>query len=319
MLKPDDKIATGSCRGARLFAWLAGGYNGSMPFRLILLTLALVPAAAAQDFSDLRVEHLTVGYQFTEGPVWSRENFLVFSDIPAGKLYKWIPGAKPVVMRADSNNTNGNTYDERGRLYSCETRTRRVVRTESSGKTTVIAERYHGKRLNEPNDVVVRRDGHVYFTDPAFGVANDQRELDFYGVYHVDPKGAIEALAKPHGRPNGVALSPDGKILYVTNSDEKNVRAYDLDRKGTASNERLVVENISGVPDGICADERGNLYVAARNVEIYSAQGKPLATIPLAQAASNCAFGEPDFKTLFVTSGPVVYRVRLNVKGAVSY
>ncbi len=290
-----------------------------MPSREILLALSLMSAAAAQDFSDLRVEHLSVGYQFTEGPVWSPENFLVFSDIPAGKLYKWIPGAKPVVMRADSNNTNGNAYDDRGRLYSCETRLRRVVRMERAGKLTVIADHYRGKKLNEPNDVVVRRDGNVYFTDPAFGTADDRRELDFYGVFRVQPKGEIEVIAKPAGRPNGITLSPDGKILYVTNSDEKNVRAYDLDHHGAATNERVLVENIPGVPDGIRTDEKGNLYVAARNLEVFTPEGKPLATVPLAQPASNCAFGDPDFRTLYVTSRSVVYRIRLNVKGAVSY
>lgn len=290
-----------------------------MAIRYVLLVFTLLPVAAGQDFSAVEVEQLSTGYQFTEGPVWSRENFLVFSDIPAGKVYKWVPGARPVVMREQSNNTNGNTYDSRGRLYSCETKLRRVVRMETSGKFTVIAERYQGKRLNEPNDVVVARNGSVYFTDPAFGVADDQRELDFYGVYHVDSKGAIELIAKPRGRPNGVALSPDGKILYVTNSDEKNVRAYDLDRRGAASNERIVVSDIRGVPDGIRTDEKGNLYVAARNVEVYTALGKPLASIPLGQPASNCAFGEADFRTLFVTARSVVYRIRLDVKGSVSY
>ncbi|MCX6623342.1 MAG: SMP-30/gluconolactonase/LRE family protein [Acidobacteria bacterium] len=290
-----------------------------MPLRHLLLAFSLLSAAAAQDFSDLRIEHLSSGYQFTEGPVWSRDNFLVFSDIPAGKIYKWVPGAKPVVIRADSNNANGNTYDEKGRLYTCEAKLRRVVRFERSGRVTIIADRYLGKKLNEPNDVVVRHDGNIYFTDPAFGTADERRELDFYGVYHVDPKGELEVIAKPEGRPNGIALSPGGKILYVTNSDEKNIRAYDLDRRGAASNERLLVQNIRGVPDGMCVDEKGNHYVAAAGLEIYTPEGKPLASVPLALPPSNCAFGDPDFQTLFVTARSVIYRIRLNVKGAVSY
>jgi gluconolactonase len=290
-----------------------------VPTRHFLLAFSLLSTAAAQDFSDLRVENLTVGYQFTEGPVWSHDNYLVFSDIPANKVFKWVPGAKPVVMRADSNNTNGNTYDQKGRLYSCEAKLRRVVRIDHAGRITVIADKYLGKKLNEPNDVVVRHDGNVYFTDPAFGTADERRELDFYGVFRIDPKGELEVLAKPKGRPNGIALSPDGKLLYVTNSDEKNIRTYDLDRAGAASNERVLVENIRGVPDGMRVDEKGNLYVAAGALEIYSPEGKSLASIPLAQPPSNCAFGDADFQTLYVTARSVVYRIRLNVKGAVSY
>lgn len=290
-----------------------------MPSRQLLWVFPLIAVAAAQDLSDIRVEHLTLGYQFTEGPVWSRENFLVFSDVAAGKQFKWIPGGKPVVLRADSNAANGNTYDDRGRLYTCETKLRRVVRLDRSGKLTIVADRYLGKKLNEPNDVVVRRDGNVYFTDPAFGTADDHRELDFYGVYHVAPHGLIEVVAKPQGRPNGIALSPDGKQLYVTNADEQNLRVYDLDHQGTALNERVLVEHIDGIPGGLKTDAQGNLYVASKNLEIYTPAGKPNGTIPLGQPASNCAFGDPDFETLYVTARSVIYRIRLNVKGAVSY
>src|SRR6202049_2800399 len=157
-----------------------------------------------------------------------------------------------------------------GRLYIWEFRQRRVTRTLKNGKTEVLVSRFEGKRLNAPNDIIVRRDGHVYFTDPAFGGQQDTRELDFYGVFHITPKGELEAVAKWKTRPNGVTLSPNGRTLYVSDSDQRLIRAYDLDGKGVASNERVVVQKIAGVPDGIRTDEKGNLYVAARAVYVYS-------------------------------------------------
>ena len=127
----------------------------------------------------------------------------------------------------------------------------------------MLAESWEGKRLNAPNDLAVSRSGHVYFTDPAFGESSDRRELDFYGVYHIPPKGPMKLVARPAGRPNGIALSPNGRVLYVGNADEHNIRAYDLDRDGDTSNERVLVAGIADVPGGIAVDEKGDLYVAA--------------------------------------------------------
>ena len=196
---------------------------------------------------------------------------------------------------------------------------RRVTRTDKKGAIEVLAEKWEGKRLNAPNDIVVSKTGHVYFTDPAFGSQADTRELDFYGVYHIPPKGELSAIAKPAGRPNGIALSPNGRILYVANSDERNIRAYDVDRNGEVSGERTVVSGIDGVPDGIRTDEKGNLYVAAKGIVVYSPAGKLLATIPVAETPSNCAFGDADVQTLYITARTSLYRVRLDVKGAVQY
>jgi gluconolactonase len=276
-------------------------------------------AVSAQDFTDLRVERMVHGVTFAEGPVWSRDGFLIFSDVPNNKILQYKPGDAPANFRTDSNGANGNTYDVQGRLYTCESHARRVTRTDKKGKIEVLAERFQGKRFNAPNDIVVRRDGQIYFTDPAFGNQQDARELDFYGVYHLSHRGELEVVAKPKGRPNGIALSPSGKILYVTNSDERNVRAYDLAGTGVASNERVLVSNIEGVPDGIRVDEKGNLYVAASKLEVYTADGKPLGSITLLETPSNCAFGDADFGSLFITARASLYRVRLNVKGSVQY
>jgi gluconolactonase len=286
--------------------------------RLLTAVLAVYLTAAAQDFSDIKVERVSAGFKFTEGPVWSREGFLLFSDVPNDKIMKWAGGA-PVVFRENSGGANGNTYDDRGRLYTCEGNARRVTRTDKNGKVEVLAERFEGKRFNAPNDIVVSKNEHVYFTDPAFGRQADARELDFYGVYHITPKGELKLVAKPQGRPNGIALSPNGRILYVANSDERNVRAYDIGRDGTPSNERVLVSNIEGVPDGMKVDEKGNLYVTAKAVSVYTPEGKPLATIPVTETPANCAFGEGDMQSLFITARTSVYRVRLPVKGAVQY
>ena len=286
--------------------------------RLLWILIAVL-SAGAQDFSEIQVEKVASGYRFTEGSVYSHDGFLLFSDVPNNKIMKLTPGEGMSVFREDSNGANGNTYDSQGRLLTCESRTRRVTRTDKKGKIEVLAERWEGKRLNAPNDIVVRRDGHIFFTDPAFGNQADSRELDFYGVYHITPKGELSVIAKPEGRPNGIALSPNGRILYVSNSDERAIRAYDLDRGGVATNERVLVSGIDGPPDGIRVDEKGNLYVTAKMVSIYSPQGKLLHSIEMAENPHNCAFGDPDFQTLYITATTSVYRVRLNVKGAVQY
>ena len=234
-----------------------------LAFPIALLNL-LSASAPAQDFSELHVEKVATGYIFAEGPAWSRDGYLIFSDIPGNKLFQFKPGEKPTTFRENSNGAIGNTFDAQGRLYTCETHARRVTRTDKKGKIEVLAERCQGKRLNAPNDIVVRRDGQVYFTDPAFGNQEDTRELDFYGVYHISQRGELGVIAKPKGRPNGIALSPNGRILYVTNSDERNVRAYDLDRNGDASNERVLVSEHRRHSRRACdVDEKGNLYVAA--------------------------------------------------------
>lgn len=285
----------------------------------VLILLLCIPAIFGQDFTDLKIERAVIGMVFTEGPVWSRENYLIFSDVPKSKILKFTPGEGNAVVREESHGGSGNTFDAQGRLYTCETHARRVIRQDKKGRVEVLADKWEGKRLNAPNDIVVRKDGEVYFTDPAFGNQQDSRELNFYGIFHITRKGTLELVAKPKGRPNGIALAASGRVLYVTNSDERNIRAYDLDKNGEASNERIVVGHVEGVPGGLKLDEKGNLYVAAKGLAVYTAEGKPLATLPLAEAPSNCAFGEPDFETLFITARSCVYRVRLGVKGSVQY
>ena len=282
---------------------------------LLLLPLALY----SQDFSKISVEKVTANYRFTEGPAWSRDGYLLYSDVPRNKIVKYTPGEKPVFFREESNGASGNAFDEKGRLYTCETAARRVTRTDKNGKIEVLADKWEGKRFNAPNDIVVRKDGHAFFTDPAFGSQLDARELDFFGVYHISPKGLLAVVAKPKGRPNGVALAPNGHILYVSNSDERTVLAIDVDRNGAATNERVLIKGIEGVPGGITVDEKGNLYVACKGIGVYTPQGKLLKQIELSEPAANLSFGDSDLKTLYITARTTVYRIRLDVKGSLQY
>ncbi|MBI3207493.1 MAG: SMP-30/gluconolactonase/LRE family protein [Candidatus Solibacter usitatus] len=284
----------------------------------LLLSLCAC-TSLAQDFSDIHIEKIAAGNRFTEGPVWSREGFLLFSDVPNNRVIKWVPGVGLQSFRDNSNGVNGNTMDAQGRLYSCESRTRRVVRLNKEGNYDVLADKYDGKRLNAPNDIVVRRDGHLWFTDPAFGEQEEHREMDYFGIYHITPKGELNLIAKPKGRPNGVALSPNGRILYVANSDDRTLVAYDVDGAGRTSNERVFIKDIDGPPDGIRVDEKGNVYVTCNQLAIYTPQGKLLKVIEFPETPRNCAFGDADFQTLYVTALTSVYRVRLKMKGSVQY
>lgn len=288
----------------------------------MFFALFFAARALAQDFGHLEVQRIVANLHFAEGPVWSYDGFLLFSDTVVDKLFKVVPGSANQVFAEHAGGAIGNAYDTAGRLYTCEFRQRRVTRTLKNGRVEVLASNFEGKKFNAPNDIVVRRDGQVYFTDPAFGSQQDARELDFYGVYHVTPKGELDVVARWKTRPNGIALSPNGRTLYVADSDERRVRAYDLDGKGAASKERIVVDKIDGVPDGLRTDEKGNLYVAANKVYVYELSNGPvklLGEIPLAETPSNLAFGDADMETLYITARTSVYRVRLGVKGALPY
>lgn len=258
------------------------------------------------------------GLQFTEGPVWHKEGYLLFSDIPDNKIYKWLPNGNLEVYRSPSGNSNGLTLDQRGRLIACEHGNRRVSRTETDGQIISLAERYQEKRLNSPNDVVVKSDGSIYFTDPPYGVQPDQRELDFQGVYRIDPNGTLELLADDFEKPNGIVFSPDEKILYVADTDRKHVRAFDVQSDGSLANGRifadLSAEKVHG-PDGMKVDIYGNLYVTSGVVWVFNKEGKHLGNIVTPEAPANCAFGDDDYKTLFITARTSVYKVRLKVQG----
>jgi len=283
--------------------------TGSLRLFLIAAPLALL--AFGQPFGEFKFDRLAQGYRFTEGPAWSKEGgYLVFSDTPSDRLLKWVPGNPVEVYRTGAHGPAGNAFDAQGRLYTCETRTRRVTRTDKHGNIEVVADAWEGKKLNAPSQIVVSKNGHVYFTDPAFGEQSDRRELDFHGVFHLPPKGPMTLVAKSATRPRGVALSPNGRTLYVTNADDHNLRAWDLDRNGEPSNERVLVSKIQGAPAGIAIDEKGNLWVAAKGLAVYSPEGKRVHFIDMSEVVSSLAFGDVDNKTLFLAARALVLRAR---------
>ena len=279
--------------------------------RLTFTAFLVALPALTQGSVDLKFERLAQGYRFTAGPAWSKElGYLIFSDTPSDRLLKWVPGSQVEVYRTDAHGPAGNAFDAQGRLYTCETRTRRVTRTDKNGKIEVVADAWEGKKLNAPSQIVVTRNGNLYFTDPAFGEQSEHRELDFHGIYHIPPKGPMTLVAKSAGRPRGIAISPNGRTLYVSNADEHNVRAWDVDRNGEAANERVFAAKIEGAPAGVAVDSQGNVWVAAKGILVYSPEGKQLRLIEMHDVVSGMTLGEADFKTLFLTARGVVFRAR---------
>jgi len=277
-------------------------------------------AASAQDFDTIQAERVASGLIYADGLAWAREGFLVFSDAGKKKIYRLDPGGgNPKPTEEDANGGEGLTYDTQGRLYICEPWTRRVVRMDRKGKLDVLAEAFEGKKLNGPNDVTVRKDGNIYFTDPAFGSMLEARELDFNGIFHISPKGEVDVVARWKTRPNGIAMSADGKILYVGDADRHAIVAFDLDGRGGAGNPRDLITKIPGVPNGIRTDVNGRLYVGARGLQIYSPQGKLLHTLLGNEVVTNCAFGDNDFETLYASGRKAIFKIRLGVKGALQY
>jgi gluconolactonase len=266
------------------------------------------------------IERVGTGFAFVEGPVWVRKDggYLLFSDIYNSRTMKITTTNPPEIYRRYTHAGNGNSMDTEGRLYTAERDGHRIVRTNLDGSETVIAKEYEGKRLNSPNDVVVRRDGQVYFSDPASLAVLEERELSFNGLYHVNSQGKVTLIAKM-ARPNGVALTHDGRTLYVADSQEKTIVAYDLDKDGNASNERIVIRNIEGTPDGLRVAVNGNLYIACKGIAIYTPQGRLLKMIELPETPVNVAFGDADRKTLYVTAHTSVYRLNVPDVGSQQY
>ncbi|MEG5048121.1 SMP-30/gluconolactonase/LRE family protein [Microcoleus sp. B4-C1] len=267
-----------------------------------------------------KLEKLASNFQFIEGPIWHPDGFLLFSDIPANIIYKFGSNQQVEVFRRPSGKANGNTLDKENRLLTGEHENRRVSRTEKDGKVITLADRYEGKRLNSPNDLVVKSDGSIYFTDPSYGVSKEQEELGFYGVYRLAPDGKLTLLVKDLVLPNGIAFSPDEQKLYVNNSEAGYIAVFDVKPDGTVTNQQLFAElkdaSQSGVPDGLKVDVEGNVYsTGPGGVWIFSPDGKLLGKISVPETATNLAWGESDRKTLYITGSTSLYRIRLKIAG----
>ncbi len=286
-----------------------------------------------------QVEKVRGDLRFTEGPLWVRPGgYLLLSDLMANAMMKWTPDGNLSVYRGavfpgsfpDGAliGSNGLTLDHARRIVAAEHGNRRVIRIEKGGSVRILADRYQGKRLNSPNDVVVKKNGDIYFTDPPAlyrtypdGPGKPQQELDFNGVYRVTAAGKLELLMKDVQYPNGIAFSPDEKKLYVSSSrPDKYWMEYDVKSDGTLANGRRFADVTNdageGVPDGMKVDTLGNIYATALDgVLIFSPQGKRLGTIQIPELPSNCAWGDADGKTLYITARTGLYRIKLNVGG----
>jgi gluconolactonase len=260
------------------------------------------------------VELVDEGYGFTEGPQWMPDDgVLLFTDQGHDTIYQVAADGKITVFRMPSNYSNGLAIDPEGRLIAAERDARRVTRTESDGTVTTIAERFHGALLNQPNDIVVRSDGTIYFTDPTFGDAAAQAELDFRGIFRIAPDGGLTAERRgdTSESPNGLALSPDESLLYVTNYAADLVWVMDVAADGTLSEARTLVTTGDG-PDGMAVDNAGNLFVATGSgIEVFSPDGARWGVIPVPRIPANCAFGGADGRTLFITAREGLYLVTL--------
>jgi gluconolactonase len=286
------------------------------------------------------IEKVTGNLLFAEGPVWSRAGgYLLFSDLPANAVMKWTPGSglsvfrKPVFPRefppGIQIGTNGLTFDRQGRLVACEHGNRRVSRTEKDGTVTTVADRYDGKRFNSPNDLVVKRNGDIYFTDPNSVARNNppdphgdfKPEIGFNGVYRVTAAGKLELMTRDVPYPNGLAFSPDEKKLYVANSrPDKFWMVYDVQADGKPANGKklldLTTDPGEGVPDGMKVDRLGNLYATGPGgVLVISPEGKHLGIIQLPEVPANCAWGDKDAKTLYIAARTGLYRIKLAAGG----
>ncbi|HMO58879.1 MAG TPA: SMP-30/gluconolactonase/LRE family protein [Roseiflexaceae bacterium] len=271
-------------------------------------------------------EKIAGGFEFTEGPIWHPDGFLLFSDIPAGRIYRLDPGADVAVWREPSGNSNGLTLDGSGRLIACEHGNRRVSRTEADGSIITLADRYNGRRLNRPNDVVSRSDGLIYFTDPPYGKNPGERmepeeiEQPHNGLYRIDLDGTITLLAADFERPNGLAFSPDEQILYVDDSARRHVRAFDVASDGTLHNSRIIADldhPQPGSPDGMKIDMQGHLYVTgATGVWVFEPDGTHLGVIVTPERPANCAWGDADRQTLYITARTSIYRIRTLIPGS---
>jgi gluconolactonase len=277
------------------------------------------------------LDKLADGCIWAEGPVWFADGgYLLWSDIPNNRMLRWTAESGVSTFRAESNNSNGNTRDRQGRLVTCEHLTRRVTRTEPDGSITVIADRHKGKRLNSPNDVVVKSDDSIWFTDPSYGIMTEfegsrsEQEQGGCYVYRVDPKsGEIATVVEDFVKPNGLAFSPDEKILYVADSAASHdpnaphhIRAFDVVDGRKLANGRVFCDIKTGIPDGFRIDVSGNLWTSTHaGVECYAPDGALLGRINVPEIVANVTFGGKRRNRLFITATTSLYAVYVNTTG----
>jgi gluconolactonase len=355
-------MKNGRLPGLLLLACLTGCSGGSTPApepapeprpaapAAVGSLVRLDPAFDAIAPKEAAIEKIAGGFDFTEGPLYLREGALLFSDVPRNVIYRWTPGSTATEFRKPSGydgsdapagayiGSNGLTLDSEGRLVICEHGNGRVTRLEKDGRLTVLADKYQGKRLNSPNDLVYKSDGALYFTDPPYGFPKQdddpKKELKFNGVYRL-AGGKLTLLTKELTRPNGLAFSPDEKTLYVANSDpaRKIWMRYEVKADGRLGAgsvfHDVTAETAEGLPDGLKVDVRGNVYCTGPGgVWVFSPEAKLLGRIAPPETPANCHWGKratsaadaalapgEEARTLYMTARKGVYRVELAIAG----
>lgn len=315
-------------------------FGRTILFHLITVFCLLLAASAQQTrvfelqalspkFWDLvdqkaKLETVATGFGFTEGPMWDAAGFLYVSDETINKIFRVYPNGKKEEVIA-LGDPDGNTFDRQHRLIDCASVLRAIIAVTPDGKYKILADHYDGKKLNSPNDVIVGPDGALYFTDPTLDlVEGEKQEIPFQGVYRLDDKGNLRLLTKDLTQPNGLAFSPDGKRFYIDDSEQRNIRVYDVASDGTLSNGRIFGEEPGakhdGVPDGIKVDKSGNLFVTGpKGIWVWDANGNHLGTIAMPEQPANLTWGDKDYRTLYITATTSVYRLELKAQGFVPY
>jgi len=283
------------------------------------------PRFASLLLGNCRIEKLHTGTRWAEGPCYFADTgVLIWSDIPNNRMLRYIDGLGVDVFRQPSHCSNGNTRDRQGRLITCEHETRRVTRTEWDGSVTVLADRYQGRRLNSPNDVVVKSDGSIWFTDPPYGILSDYEgkksasELDGNYVFRIDPANlALSIVLSDFDKPNGIAFSPDESRLYVVDSGRpRHMRVFDVIDGVRLSGGRVFADCDAGTFDGFRCDTEGNVWTSTKaGVNCYAPDGELLGKIRLPEAVSNVTFGGPKRNRLFMTATTSLYSLFVNANG----
>ena len=271
-----------------------------------------------------QMTRMATGFGFTEGPVWDPHGFLYVSDEILNKIFRVYPdGHKETLISL--GNPDGNTFDREFHLIDCASVLRAVIQVDPDGHYKVLADHYEGKKLNTPNDIVMGPDGALYFTNPNMDLTKDQKqEIPYQGVYRLDAQGGMQLLVKDMAQPNGLAFSPDGRKLYIDDSERKDIRVYDFLPGGKLANGREFGSEEGGphegVPDGMRVDRNGNLFVTGPlGVWVWDAEGNHLGTIVVPEQPANLAWGDSDYRTLYITATKSVYKIRTRARGFIPY